>query len=1164
MCGLIGLVLAYDPAPPPGQLAPLETLAAALEAEDEGLIDEALLAAEAASRGWVLWGGFIALSRDGGLRERLRELSGGFRASAALINDQIAGIQRTDEVERRQERHTRLLDLAWRLEKDAVANAEAVASGLLAEDFEASTKLLFELYRLQVILNNLSRLEVRGRDSGGIAIAVHLSAADFSAAAAVLEGEDPVAWRDRRADLELRDGAIVESAAGEGRVLLFARKVAREVGKLGENIDALRAGLQADRLLQRLLAMEGARVSVIAHNRWASNGIINQPNCHPLDSRAAGESGPRPRLAAAALNGDIDNFPALAADWAEASGRQIAATITTDAKIIPLEIESRVAAGASDIEAFREAAASFEGSYAIAALSSEDARRVLVAQRGSGQGLYIGLVPGGGALFASELYGVVELCERYLKLDGEKERRPGEPASRGEMAALEPGAELALRGLDGAVIALDARLKTASITTRDINRAEYEHYLLKEINEAPESVRKTLRGRLSEDEAGRPRLVLGPEVVPPALREDLAAGRIRRIYVIGQGTAAIAAAAVAACMDELMRGIDVRGLKATELSGFLQQTLGEDSLVVAVSQSGTTTDTNRTVDLARGAGARVLAIVNRRGSDLAFKSDGVLYTSDGRDIEMSVASTKAFYCQVTAGYLLAYELARAAGFIDMEAAAPFLQELADLPRRLRSVLAMGKRVRGIARDHAARRRYWAVVGSGAGRLAAEEIRIKLSELCYKSMSADTIEDKKHIDLSAEALIFVCAAGLSGATALDAVKEIGIFKAHNALPIVVCDRGETRFSAHASAVVEVPPSSPRIALLLNAMVGHLYGYYAALTLNASALALRRVRELVELALAEWIAAAGDLGRRDKILRSLRTRLRPIARPLLAELYEGRFNSGLAADLAVRLGEALRLCLGQLTADALADFAAGRQRQLEMALASLTAAIDELTRPIDAIKHQAKTVTVGISRGEASLTLGGAVWAALEEAGVATDRFDEPTAAAVSSFGAFIKRVDGATVYRVEGLSPLGLPTSRATIQVVAKTGCAAAMSSRADGGAPLTGTKRLVVDQPRVHVGRGLNDRRTILIVPLIGEGILNGLGLVHVAFRGDLNAAERAQALKLTGRYEDVRAIVTERSPRWESGALTAVEVETLLCASPEEVAERLIASAAYSAQAGP
>jgi glutamine---fructose-6-phosphate transaminase (isomerizing) len=83
--------------------------------------------------------------------------------------------------------------------------------------------------------------------------------------------------------------------------------------------------------------------------------------------------------------------------------------------------------------------------------------------------------------------------------------------------------------------------------------------------------------------------------------------------------------------------------------------------VVAVSQSGTTTDTNRTVDLVRARGASVVAIVNRRNSDLTDRADGVLYTSDGRDVEMSVASTKAFYSQIAACYLLAAAIADVLG-----------------------------------------------------------------------------------------------------------------------------------------------------------------------------------------------------------------------------------------------------------------------------------------------------------------------------------------------------------------------------------------------------------------------------------------------------------------------------------------------------------------------
>ena len=97
---------------------------------------------------------------------------------------------------------------------------------------------------------------------------------------------------------------------------------------------------------------------------------------------------------------------------------------------------------------------------------------------------------------------------------------------------------------------------------------------------------------------------------------------------------------------------------ASELSGFCLENDLHDTLVIPITQSGTTTDTNRAVAMAAERGAKVIAIVNRRQSDITTKADGVFYTSDGRDIEMAVASTKAFYSQIVAGHILALYLAR--------------------------------------------------------------------------------------------------------------------------------------------------------------------------------------------------------------------------------------------------------------------------------------------------------------------------------------------------------------------------------------------------------------------------------------------------------------------------------------------------------------------------
>ena len=214
----------------------------------------------------------------------------------------------------------------------------------------------------------------------------------------------------------------------------------------------------------------------------------------------------------------------------------------------------------------------------------------------------------------------------------------------------------------------------------------------------------------------------------------------------------------------------------------------------------------------------MLAIVNRRSSDLTDKADGVMYTSDGRDVEMSVASTKAFYAQVAAGTLLACAISEAVGAPTEQRRHELLTSLRSLPDAMRTVLGRRSTIAEAARRYAPTKRYWAVVGNGVNKIAADELRIKLSELCYKSIACDVTEDKKHVDLSSEPLIFVCAAGLTGSTADDVGKEVAIFRAHKATPIVVADDGDVRYPG--VATIPVPPIDPALAFVLSTMAGHL--------------------------------------------------------------------------------------------------------------------------------------------------------------------------------------------------------------------------------------------------------------------------------------------------------------------------------------------------------
>ena len=686
---------------------------------------------------------------------------------------------------------------------------------------------------VQVALSSLDRLEVRGRDSAGLHLMVRDHGVDVGAPAMRELFE-------QRRDPLFGSGSVREHHG----VLSFIYKAAAEIGELGDNTHVLREAVTSDELLRLALSSERAQATVLAHTRWASVGLIGQPNAHPLNSDAEGRIDDRNPYVVAALNGDVDNH----ADLKAAEGLCIPVEVTTDAKVIPMMVASRVGEGVEPGEAFRRVVASFEGSVAIAAGVAESPSTVLLAQRGSGQGLYVGLAED-AFVVASEPYGLVEETAEYVRLDGETPSDPANPnASRGQVFVLDGNRAGSLDGMtrlsyDGTVMPVTRdEVQVAQITTRDIDRGAYPHFLLKEMVEAPGSWRKTLRGRIGETADGLLVASLGPETIPTDVADRLRSGAIERVIVIGQGTAAVAGQSLAVTLSSLTDGLDLRvdATPATELSGFGMRPDMSDTLIVAISQSGTTTDTNRTVDVARARGVSVIAIVNRRNSDLTERTDGVLYTSDGRDVEMSVASTKAFYAQVAAGVLLACGIADVVGAPRREARSDLLRGLRELPDAMQAVLAERGSIAEAAQRLAPARRYWAVVGNGLNRVAAEEARIKLSELCYKSIACDATEDKKHIDLSSEPLILVCAAGLSGSNADDVAKEVAIYRAHKAAPIVIASEGDERFNA-AQAVISVPSVHPSLAFVLSAMAGHLFAYEAALAIDAQlARCVRRAR------------------------------------------------------------------------------------------------------------------------------------------------------------------------------------------------------------------------------------------------------------------------------------------------------------------------------------
>jgi glutamine---fructose-6-phosphate transaminase (isomerizing) len=1186
-CGLSGLITVYGQPPPPAihDLNEIVTLTQHILASPLVSCDADPVAIETrymqgdqplqrllqATRRLKRQDHFLSIFNDPFLQEQLKDLHERIEAFLNREGDmlnQAMGHLPVEAVEIVDRRIENLKDIAWSLNTEITENITKVRALLPAEQMHITPDVV-KIYRnINTVLNSIDRLEVRGRDSAGISLLFLLEPTVYANLKQSLEGAhlaDDLTQRTGQA--VLGDGSInvTTDPQAESIGIAITFKVAAEIGSLGDNVRGLRARISADRILQLLAQCPHRFHTVSAHTRWASVGAITIANCHPVDNATNESPDHRKGTIHACLNGDIDNYQALKEQF-ESPGRSIPREITTDTKIIPLQVEKHLQAGHDVETAFRMAVNDFEGSHAIAMHTDLAPGKFFLAQKGSGQAIFVGMADD-HYIPTSEVYGFVEETSTYLKLNGEKVVEGASGPTQGQIFVLDQSSAGGLGGIracyyDGTPIQLsDQDIQHTEITSRDIDRQSYPHYFLKEISEAPRSVARTLQNRWKIDkESGHYIIALDEAAFPKRITEALADNRIRRVYFIGQGTAGVAALAGADILNYYLNepALKISALKASELSGFqLDENIDpvsmQDTLVVAISQSGTTTDTNRAVDMVKARGAYTMAIVNRRDSDITFKVDGVIYTSSGRDIEMSVASTKAFYSQIVAATLLGLKIAeikrrRPAGFITEE-----IKTLLQIPDHMRTVLELREKIKVSAQRLAPSKTYWAAVGSGPNKAAADEIRIKLSELCYKTISSDYVEDKKHIDLSSEPLIIVCAAGTPPNVMGDIVKDTAIFKAHKATPVVIVDEGDHRFDTYAEDVFHVPALPAHLAPILNTLAGHLWGYQAALSINNGSQFLHHFREDIQSTLDRYANDGLDVYEvlleknfREKVVRFYtQFRQKQTAGELPSVIQH-------ASDLLLLL----KYLSGRLpVSDFELDF--GKKgtalNMLNSLFKFISESINSMSRPVDAIKHQAKTVTVGTSR--ISEKTEGILFDSLANHKISNAQLINHNIIVLKNLQGVVGSIQGSILYRIGGLNVLGEPTAETTIEILRKEGILKKLPSRVETDHALKGTKRIIVQQGNVYIGKGRKDDRSIIVIPAFSadpsaSNRIEYLLLLNIGFKDQVPLTTKIKALG--GKFEHIKNIVQENSIPWEDGYLEMVPVDDLFGRSAEKIGEQI------------
>ena len=1113
------------------------------------------------------------------IRDKLSKLSDHLNdvinRESRLLSDNMGRLD-ADVVDTMSHKIEKLKDISWCITSEFLDNIIKV-DGLFNRNLQPITSSSLKIVKnINAVLNAMDCLEVRGRDSAGISLMFILENAEFERFKKKLGKSDNINLPDQfrmrlNHDVLVNKGIDVHETkdeSGEKCVCLsITYKIAAEIGSLGDNVGFLRNQIKNDPIFQTLISCPHKYYTVGAHTRWASVGAITESNCHPVDNKGTENISDKSGIIHVCLNGDIDNYVALKEEY-ESNGNLIHKDITTDTKIIPLQIEKYIFQGNDLKEAFRLAVNDFEGSHAISMHSDLAPGKIFLAQKGSGQAIFIGLSED-HYMPASEVYGFVEQTPFYLKMDGEKVVEGKDGKTQGQIFVLSQESDGALQNIkamfyDGTRVDLGEKdIKRTQITSRDIDRQGFPHYFLKEISEAPVSVEKTLQNRWKIEEDGKQRyvLTLDEKVFPISIQQAFINNKIRRIYFVGQGTAGVAAQV---CADILNYYIDepfftVCSLKASELSGFKLNEYDKkdsmaDALVVAISQSGTTTDTNRTVDMVKERGAHTIAIVNRRDSDITFKVDGVMYTSSGRDIEMSVASTKAFYSQIIAGAVLSLKIASLNGLRNDEFITEEIRQMREIPSHMRKVLSMRKEIEKSAQRLAATKKYWAAVGSGPNKASADEIRIKLSELCYKTISSDYIEDKKHIDLSSEPLIIVCAAGIKRNVIGDIIKDTAIFRAHKATPVVIADEEENGFNDDAEDVFHVPVVSQHFSPILNTLVGHIWGYYAALAINEGSKFLYEFREDLQGTIDNYANKGLDVY--EIILeKSFREKIAGFYKKFRAKRVEKKFPASIAKASDITL--LLKYLSGKLP---VADFEIDFEKKgtalnmLNALFEYIGESINYMSRPVDAIKHQAKTVTVGTSR--ISEKLEGLLFDELPKRNFSFAQLINRNIVVLKNLQGVVSHIKGLTLYRIGKLDLLGEPTDESTIKILEQEGSLKTIASRVEKDNNLKGTKRIIVRQGNVYIGKGRKDGRSILVIPIISDSpempnTIEYLLLLNIAFKEEASLAIKIKALG--GKYEHIKNIVQENSIAWNDNYLESVEIQELFGKSAEKIGEFIV-----------
>ncbi len=559
-------------------------------------------------------------------------------------------------------------------------------------------------------------------------------------------------------------GLAVESADG---ILVEKAK-----GKVAELVNKVAQHAEGSPLQESNLG--------IAHTRWATHGPPTTENAHPHGSNRI----------ALVHNGIIENYKSLKA---KLEGKGYNFLSQTDTEVLALLVDSHY--DGDLLEAVSCALKEVEGTYGIACITNDEPGTMIVARRGSPIVLGVGE---NETIVASDASAIIKHTRQAIYLDDN------------DIAKIQ-GGDIDITSLTSGTVSREQSEIDWSPDAAE--KGGYDHYMLKEIHEQPDAIENTIRGRVDME---RGTAVLSGLGLSPREIVD-----IQRLVIVGCGTS-LNAGLVGEFATEDFAGLCAEVEQAAEFR-YRNPIINSRDIVLAISQSGETADTLAAVREATEKGALVAGLVNVVGSTIARETGRGVYLHAGPEI--SVASTKAFTCQVATLLMVALKFARSRR-MSVNDGRRFVGEIQNLPNLVKQVLAKEKQIAEVAERYVQYEKMF-FIGRGYLFPVAMEGALKLKEISYIHAEAYHAAELKHGPIALlEESMPVVALALEGPGKEKTVGNIKECSARNARVLGIVTEGDTETISEVDDYIEIPACRLHAAVVPATVALQLFAYHVA--------------------------------------------------------------------------------------------------------------------------------------------------------------------------------------------------------------------------------------------------------------------------------------------------------------------------------------------------